>query len=90
MKHWNPVDHLSCSKLHYFTFCCKDYVVVGREPGASKVGKAHQRGLPLLDILSLQRLLLGHAQLENIANEPPPRIESFSSGYGGNGLLTRE
>ncbi|KAL7518672.1 hypothetical protein ACHAWX_003482 [Stephanocyclus meneghinianus] len=67
-----------------------DYVVVGREPGASKVGKAHQRGLPLLDILSLQRLLLGHAQLENIANELPPRIESFSSGYGGNGLLTRE
>eukprot|EP00804_Cyclotella_cryptica_P018531 CCRYP_004336-RA/>CCRYP_004336-RA protein AED:0.25 eAED:0.25 QI:65/1/1/1/0.75/0.8/5/136/650 len=66
-----------------------DYLVVGREPGASKVGKAHQRGLPLLDILTLQRLILGQAQLENIANEPPPRIESFSSGYGGNGLLTR-
>ena len=65
-----------------------DYVVIGRSPGASKVGKAHQRGLPLLDILSLERIIYGRTQLEQIANEPPPRIESFSSGYGGNGLLT--
>ena len=65
-----------------------NYVVIGRSPGASKVGKAHQRGLPLLDILSLERLIYGRTQLEQIADEPPPRIESFSSGYGGNGLLT--
>ena len=66
-----------------------DYVVVGRSPGASKVGKAHSNGIPMLDILSLERLIYGRVQHDQIANEPPPRIESFSSGYGGNGLLTR-
>jgi len=64
-----------------------DYLIVGREPGASKVGKANQRGLPLLDILSLERLLYGRTQFDQLANEPPPRIEGFSKGYGGNGLL---
>lgn len=65
----------------------QDYLIVGREPGASKVGKANQRGLPLLDILSLERLLYGRTQFDQLANEPPPRIEGFSKGYGGNGLL---
>lgn len=77
-------------RISLMVYHCKDYVIVGRKPGASKVGKAHQRGIPLLDILSLERLLYGRTQFEQIANEPPPRIEAFSSGYGGNGLLCGE
>jgi hypothetical protein len=72
-----------------FVYVSEDYVVVGRSPGASKVGKAHSNGIPMLDVQSLERLIYGRLQLDQIANEPPPRIESFSSGYGGNGLLTR-
>ena len=54
------------------------------------MGKAHQRSLPLLDILSLERLLLGRIQLDQITDEPPPQITNFSTGYGGNGLLCDE
>lgn len=65
-----------------------DYLIVGRDPGASKVGKAHQRGLPLMNILQLQHLLIGQTRLEDVATQPPPRITNYSSGYGNNGLLT--
>ncbi len=65
-----------------------DFVVIGKEPGASKVGKARERHIPLLDLMSLRRLLLGQQQLEDVKNQPTPRITSFSSGYMGNALLT--
>ena len=61
-----------------------DFVVVGKAPGASKVGQARNKDIPLMDLLSLRRLLLGQAQLEDVASQPPPRITSFSSGYMGN------
>ena len=60
-----------------------DMLLVGKEPGASKVGKATARGIPLITLVSLQKLLLGTASLEDMASEPPPRITNFSAGYPG-------
>mmetsp|Transcript_2524 Transcript_2524/g.5431 ORF Transcript_2524/g.5431 Transcript_2524/m.5431 type:complete len:849 (+) Transcript_2524:32-2578(+) len=65
-----------------------DFVLIGKEPGASKVGKAREKDIPLLDLMSLRRLMLGQQELEDVKNQPPPRITSFSNGYMGNALLT--
>ena len=64
-----------------------DYVLVGRDPGRSKVSKADEKGIPLIDLLALQRLLLGQSTLLEMASEPPPRITNFSAGYPGQGML---
>lgn len=60
-----------------------NFVLVGKDPGRSKVSQADSRGIPLVDLLGLQRLLLGQITLENAAREPPPRITNFSAGYPG-------
>ncbi|KAL7543506.1 hypothetical protein ACHAWF_007412, partial [Thalassiosira exigua] len=60
-----------------------DFLVVGKEPGRSKVSQADKRGLPMLDLLSLRRVLTGGCTLEGAKDEPPPRIETFSAGYPG-------
>ncbi|CAN0086778.1 unnamed protein product, partial [Sphacelaria rigidula] len=61
-----------------------DLLIVGREPGASKVGKANAspkcRAISLMD---LTKCIGGNQQL-HLA--PEPEIQSFSSGYNGNGL----
>lgn len=64
-----------------------NFVVVGKEPGASKVNAADQRKIPLIELLSLQRVIYGSSSLERISSDPPPRITNFSSGYMNNGLL---
>lgn len=61
-----------------------DLLIVGKEPGASKVGKASASGkCQLVSLADLTLTLQGTQQLESA---PPPEIESFSSGYYGNGL----
>ena len=74
-------------KVRYIIRCVMVFlvvlVVVGNNPGASKVGKANAKGTPLVDFLSLQRLLVGQSTLESAASAPPPRITNFSKGYPG-------
>ena len=60
-----------------------NFLLVGAEPGRSKVSKADEKGIPLIDLIALNRLLLGQATLEATASAPPPRIDSFSAGYAG-------
>jgi BRCT domain type II-containing protein len=55
------------------------HLLVGREPGASKVGKAQDRGLPLLDLKGLKDTLDG--AIATLAAAPAPSITSFSAGY---------
>ena len=60
-----------------------NFLLVGAEPGRSKVSKADEKGIPLIDLIALNRLLLGQATIEATASAPPPRIDSFSAGYAG-------
>lgn len=60
-----------------------NYLVVGKDPGASKVSKAMERSIPLIDVKALQDLMLGKMHTLDAAS--PPRITGFSAGYGGNG-----
>lgn len=60
-----------------------NFLLVGADPGRSKVSKADDKGIPLIDLIALNRLLLGQATLEATATAPPPRIDSFSAGYAG-------
>ena len=60
-----------------------DFVIVGRDPGRSKVSQADAKGVPMIDLISLERLLIGQSSLEATASEPPPRITNFSAGYVG-------
>ena len=63
------------------------FLVVGKDPGASKVSKADSKQIPLVDLLALNRAIYGHSTLGDIAREPAPRITNFSAGYRGNSLL---
>ena len=58
-----------------------DYVVIGKQPGQSKVGQAQSRGLSLLQLRTVRNLLVGDIQFESVASLPPPSIESFSKGW---------
>ncbi len=60
-----------------------DFVVVGQDPGRGKVTQADKRGVPLIDLISLHRLLMGQSSVEATASAPPPRITNFSAGYAG-------
>jgi hypothetical protein len=60
-----------------------DFLVVGRDPGRSKVSHADAKGVPLIDLISLERLLIGQSSLAATASAPPPRIANFSAGYVG-------
>lgn len=64
-----------------------DFVVVGQEPGRSKVTQAEDRNIPLIDLLSLHRLLMGQQTIAATASAPPPRITNFSAGYPGQGRI---
>ena len=59
-----------------------NYLVVGKEPGGSKVDKARARNLPIVDLKILQTRILGQAESLEAAG-PPPKIESVSAGYQG-------
>ena len=64
-----------------------DLLVVGKDPGFSKVSNA--RSKPRCTLVSLQtltKLIYGHL-LENVAK--PMEIDSFSSGFAGNGLAVQ-
>lgn len=61
-----------------------DLLIVGREPGMSKVGKASAReNCQLVSLADLARSIEGKQQL-NLTQAP--EIDTFSSGYNGNGL----
>ncbi|GKY93930.1 hypothetical protein MPSEU_000359900 [Mayamaea pseudoterrestris] len=63
-----------------------DYLVVGKEPGQSKVANARARKLPMVDLKSLQTRILGQAETLELAG-PPPKIQSYSAGYQGSYLM---
>lgn len=61
-----------------------DYLIVGQEPGMSKVSKA--REMPKCQLVSprdLVRSIEGQAELKEL---PAPEISSFSTGFRNNGL----
>ncbi|KAJ3236984.1 hypothetical protein HDU81_010128 [Chytriomyces hyalinus] len=60
-------------------------LVVGQEPGQSKVAKAEATG-GKCQIISLQDLVKCIEGQQSLEYTPPPMIESFSAGYYGNGL----
>ena len=64
-----------------------DFVLVGKDPGRSKVSQADSKQIPLIDLLALQRLLNGQASIEDTEAAPPPRITNFSAGYPGQGRI---
>ncbi len=64
-----------------------NFLVVGKDPGASKVSKASAREIPLVDLLALNRVIHGQATLDDISTEPAPQITNFSAGFRGNALI---
>ncbi|CAN0589036.1 unnamed protein product, partial [Ectocarpus sp. 12 AP-2014] len=61
-----------------------DMLIVGKEPGASKVGKANAS--PKCQLVSLADLTMSIQGEQQLESTPPPEIEAFSEGYSGNGL----
>ena len=75
-----------------------DYIIVGKEPGRSKVTQGEKRGIPLFGLMSLRKLLIGHDIAEDepgnfffgilsllvfgLIGQFPVRITHFSKGYG--------
>ena len=59
------------------------YVVVGKDPGATKVKAARERGIPTPDLLSLKSTV--ETPGASLEDAPAARITSFSKGYKGNG-----
>ncbi|EGB02801.1 hypothetical protein AURANDRAFT_68555, partial [Aureococcus anophagefferens] len=60
-----------------------DILIVGKEPGMSKVSKARAANVTLM---TLHDLKLGIAHGDVLAAAQPVVIKVFSAGYGGNGL----
>ena len=60
-----------------------DILVVGKNPGASKVSKARAR--EKCKLVNLKELREGLVQdcLEDLGSGPPMRIQNFSAGYSG-------
>ncbi|KAG2485002.1 hypothetical protein HYH03_016205 [Edaphochlamys debaryana] len=65
-----------------------NFLVVGQEPGASKVGQARARGVKLVDVMALKAELEG-APGASLEAAPAPVIGSFSAGYNGNSVAYR-
>ena len=64
-----------------------DLLVVGKDPGFSKVSNARSKTrCTLVSLQTLTKLLHGNL-LENVAK--PMEIDSFSSGFAGNGLAVK-
>ncbi|KAI8840161.1 hypothetical protein BJ741DRAFT_598110, partial [Chytriomyces cf. hyalinus JEL632] len=59
-------------------------LIVGQEPGQSKVAKA--AGTGKCQIIGLQDLVKCIEGQQSLEYTPPPMIESYSTGYYGNGL----
>mmetsp|Transcript_20086 Transcript_20086/g.24860 ORF Transcript_20086/g.24860 Transcript_20086/m.24860 type:complete len:477 (+) Transcript_20086:73-1503(+) len=58
-------------------------LLVGKEPGFSKVSQARTRGITLTSLDELTNIIKGQKQLEDV---PPLLVKDFSAGYGGNSL----
>lgn len=55
-------------------------LIVGEEPGFKKVREARQRGIPILRLADVQKILCGDLELEAVENAT---IEKFSDGCDG-------
>jgi hypothetical protein len=63
-----------------------DFVLVGNEPGRTKVNQARKRSVPMIDLEALQQVMVGQTSLESarrVAVASPPRIKRFSPGFQG-------
>lgn len=56
-------------------------LIVGKDPGQSKVSKAQEKGIPLVDLATLQCRILG--AITTFEDAKPAVITSFSEGYSG-------
>jgi hypothetical protein len=63
-----------------------DYLLVGEEPGLSKVTKA--RALPNCELIKLETLVEGlrSGQVKELVAATPVEIDDFSRGFQGNSL----
>mmetsp|Transcript_19355 Transcript_19355/g.28647 ORF Transcript_19355/g.28647 Transcript_19355/m.28647 type:complete len:432 (-) Transcript_19355:3379-4674(-) len=61
-----------------------DYLIAGKDPGASKFTKAAARRLPIMSTKSVRDVICGGLPIEDIQNISLPAIESFSAGYSNN------
>jgi BRCT domain type II-containing protein len=55
------------------------FLVVGKEPGTSKVMKAKSRGIPLVDLKALKERIMG--EIPALEQVQAPAIREFSAGY---------
>jgi len=60
------------------------YLVVGKEPGLTKVSAAISKNVAQVDVLALKRAAEA-PETAALINAPAPEISSWSSGYYGNG-----
>ena len=56
-----------------------NFLVVGKDPGMSKVSKARERDVPQIDLVALQNRILG--RIDALEDAKPPAIKNFSAGY---------
>jgi hypothetical protein len=61
-----------------------DFLIVGQEPGMSKVSKA--RAQPKCKLLNLSDMKLAVEGKKSLGEIEPPQITNYSFGYQGNGL----
>ncbi len=65
------------------------FVLLGDEPGASKVDDAERRKLPIVDLKTLREILAaenaqgGSRVMAKLRKTPAPQIETYSSGFDG-------
>lgn len=59
-----------------------NFLVVGKEPGASKVSAAQSKGLTLVDLKSMREHIMG--EIPALEEAEAPAIRSFSAGYSRN------
>jgi BRCT domain type II-containing protein len=57
------------------------YLVIGKEPGQTKVSQAQVRDIPRIDLAALQSFVVG--AINRLEDAKPPAIQSFSMGYAG-------
>lgn len=62
-----------------------DYLVVGKDPGRSKVSKAVEKDIPRIDLKSIGENI--YDTIPSLTVAPTPIITNFSAGYQNNALL---
>jgi hypothetical protein len=62
-----------------------DILIVGKEPGFSKVSQARAKGIQLMGLRDLALGLSSEAGMQ-LADIKPMKIQNFSRGFGGNSL----